>query len=92
MIELDLKGHMFEVLGSQFERGLGQIDTVIVADFRASKNAHLACIPASNVKKGERRGEGLVKRSMKELSDGFMGEPIGIHDLLVGRPLFIELL
>jgi len=36
MIELDLKGHMFEFFGSQFESGLGQVDTVIVADFRAS--------------------------------------------------------
>jgi hypothetical protein len=92
MIELDLKGHMFEVLGSQFERGFGQIDTVIVADLCIPKRAHLACVPASDIKKGEGHGEGLVEGVMQKLADRFMGEPIRIHDLLVGRPLLLELL
>src|SRR5262245_57802891 len=92
MIELDLEGHLFEVLGSQFERGLGQIDTVIVADLCIPKRAHLACVAASNIKKGEGHGKGLVEGVMQKLADRFMGEPIRVHDLLVGRPLFLELL
>ena len=83
---------MFEVLGSQFERGFGQIDTVIVADLCIPKRAHLACVAASDIKKGEGNGEGLVEGVMKKLADRFMGKPIRIHDLLVGRPLFLELL
>jgi hypothetical protein len=70
MIELDLKGHMFEVLGSQFERGFGQIDTVIVADLCIPKRAHLTCVAASDIKKGEGNGEGLVEGVPGNLGKG----------------------
>ena len=51
MIELDLEGHVLEVVRGELERWLGEIDAVIVTGLGAGERAHLARVAASNVEK-----------------------------------------
>ena len=54
MVELDLEGYAREILGGKLERGLRQVDAVIVLDLGRTKSLrHLAGIAAGNVEKGE---------------------------------------
>ena len=58
VVELDLERHAGEILRGKLERGLRQIDAVIVPDFGAGERAsHLAGIAAGDIEKGERLGE-----------------------------------
>ena len=51
MIELDLEGHVLEVVGRKLERRLGEIDAVIVTGLGGGERAHLARVAAGNVEK-----------------------------------------
>ena len=92
MVELDFERNPRKVLGGKLERGLGQFDAVIVLDLGAGERvAHLARIAAGNVEKGERLRDRL-QRAMENRPHLLMGERVGIHQLLIGRPLLLELL
>jgi hypothetical protein len=87
MIELDLEGHLLEVVCRELERGLGEIDPVIVTDLCPGERSHLARVAAGNIEKGEGDGKGLVEGVVKDSTDGPMGKLIGTDELLIGRPL-----
>ena len=61
MIELDLEGHLLEVVRGQFERGLGKIDPVVVPRFRTECSLHLTRVATSNIEKGKGSTEGPVE-------------------------------
>ena len=93
MIEVHLEGHVLQIARSQFERGLGEINPVLVPRFRARERAlHLTRVAAADVEHGKGPGEGLIESVVKDLSNRFMGETVGVHQLLIGRPLGLELL
>jgi hypothetical protein len=52
---------------------------------------HLARVTAGNVEKGERLRD-RVQRAVEDSSHLLMGERVGIHQLLIGRTLLLELL
>jgi len=65
---------------------------VIVVDVGASERSlHLAGIAAGNIEEGEGLWHGL-ERAMQNRPHFLMREKVGIHQLLIGRPLFLELL
>ena len=51
MIELDFEGHVFEVVGGELERWLGEVDAVIVTGPGGGEHTHLARVAASNIEK-----------------------------------------
>jgi hypothetical protein len=61
MIELDLEGHLLEVVRGQFERGLGKIDPVVVPRFRTECSLHLTRVATSNIEKGKGSTEDPVE-------------------------------
>ncbi|HET9572840.1 MAG TPA: hypothetical protein VFP29_03850 [Methyloceanibacter sp.] len=92
MVELDLEGYAREILGGKPERGLRQVDAVIMLDLGRTKSLlHLAGIAAGNVEKGEGLRDHL-QRLMEDPPDFLVGECIAIDQLLVSRPLSLELL
>ena len=87
MVELDLEGYAREILGGKLERGLRQVDAVIVLDLGRTKSLlHLAGIAAGNIEKGEGLRDRL-QRLVEDPSDLLVGERIAIDQLLVSRPL-----
>jgi hypothetical protein len=56
------------------------------------RSLHLARVAAGDVEHGKRPGEGSVEGVVKDLSNRFMGETVGDHQLLIGRQLRLELL
>jgi len=78
-------------LAGEFERGLRQIDAVIMPRPGArQRRLHLAGIAASDIDKGERLGK-RCKRAVQDRPNFFMRERVLIHQFLVGRPLLLEL-
>ena len=92
MVELDLEGYTCEILGGKLERGLRQVDAVIVLDLGRTKSLlHPTGIAAGNVEKGEGLRDHL-QRLVEDPSDFLVRECIAIDQLLVSRPLSLELL
>lgn len=92
MVELDLERHVLEIVRCKLERRLGKIDAVIVTNLGAGERAHLARIAASDVEKGEGPIEALVERVVKQRAHRRMRKLVAVDELLVGRPLSLELL
>ena len=87
VVELDLEGHAGEVLCGELERGLRQIDAVIVADLGAGERAaHLAGIAAGDIDKGERLGK-RGERAVQDRADFFMGERVGYPPISDRSPI-----
>src|SRR5665809_167 len=58
MIELDREGYAVEILSRELERGLGEIDAVIMPNLGpAERRTHLPRVAASDVEKGKRLGQ-----------------------------------
>jgi len=91
MIELDLEGHVLEVVRREIERGLGEIDTVIVMNLSAAERPHLARVATGNVEEGEGPIEAPVERVVKQRANGGMRKLVAVDQLLVGRPLSLKL-
>ena len=90
VIELDFEGDTGEILCGKRERGIGQIDAVIVPDLGAGeRRPHLAGIAAGNIEKGEgsrQRG----KRAMQDRARFAMRNRVAIDQFLIGRPLLLN--
>ena len=91
MVKLDLEGHVPEIVRCELERRLGKIDPVIVTNLRAGQHPHLARVATGNVEKGEGPIEAPVERVVKQRANGGMRKLFAVDQLLVGRPLSLEL-
>jgi hypothetical protein len=93
MVELDLVSCARQILRRELERGLGKIDAMVVADLGAGERLRdLARVAAGNVEKGKGLGEGRRQRIVQDLFHRLVRQRVGVHQLLVGRPLLLELL
>jgi len=92
LVELDRERRVFEILGRELKRGLGKIDTVIMVDLGAGEGLlHLAGVAANDVDKGEGFDE-PSQRGVEKVAGLLRGQRVIVDELLVGRPLLLELL
>jgi len=92
VVELDLVGRAGQVFRRKLKRWHGEVDALVVAASGAGQNfAHLARIAARNIDKGEGPRDS-VERVVQKLASRSMGERVGVHELLIGRPLLLKLL
>ncbi len=92
MIQFDFEGHLAKVGGSKLESRLREIDAAIARDLCASQRFGLAAgVAAGDIEEQNGFLNSSTRKSCKSFRQS-MGENVGVDDLLICRPLTLELL
>src|SRR6476659_4110545 len=92
VVELDLEGRAGEVFRRKLKRGRGEVDAlIVVAPGPRQDFAHLTRVAAGDINKGEGPRDS-VERIVQKLASRSMRDRVGVHKLLIGRPLLLKLL
>ena len=92
VVELDLEGRAGEVFRRKLKRGRLEVDAlIVVAPGPPQDFAHLTRVAAGDINKGEGPRDS-VERIVQKLASRSMRDRVGVHKLLIGRPLLLKLL
>ena len=91
VVEIDVIRLIGQIARGKIEGGLGQIDTLIVADTGAGeRRLGQGGVAAGDIEESERLGEVLGERALQYPADRAMAQVIVVDELLIDRPLCLE--
>ena len=92
VVERDLEGRVGQVFRRKLKRWRGEVNAVVVAAPGAGQNlAHLTGVAAGNIDKGEGRRDS-TERVAQKIASRSVRQCVGVHELLISRPLLLKLL
>src|SRR5262245_57641963 len=92
VVELDLEGRGGHVFRRKLKRWPGEVNAVVVAAPGAAQNfAHLTGVAAGNIDKREGRRDS-TERVAQKIASRSVRQCVGVHELLISRPLLLKLL
>src|SRR5262245_44845692 len=92
VVEFDLEGRAGEVFRRKLKRGRGEVDALVVAAPGARQNIRtLTGIASGDMYKGACPRDS-VERVVQKHASRSMRDRVGVHELLIGRPMLLELL